>query len=68
MFLVGRFKREYFTSFDTNNPMNEVKVTDNVTRDHLVNAASDEDYQVINLSSMEYFDPKQNKWLKIESI
>ena len=65
MYLVGRFNRDYYDFSSNENPMSLVGLVEEISKSHLQSAASDEDYQVINLITREYFDPKQNKWVKI---
>lgn len=66
MYLIGRFERE--SLWPSTNPLNSVGKVAQITKDHLVKAQQDENYQVINLLTMEYFDPSQNKWVKIQSF
>jgi len=65
MYLVGTFNRDYYNFSGNDNPMSLVGLKDEITRETLQKAAQDDDYQVINLITREYFDPKQNKWVKI---
>ena len=68
MYLVGTFQRDYF-SFTTNeNPLSLVFVKEEITKDDLMKASKDEDYQVINFIKREYYDPKQNKWVSITKL
>ena len=66
MFLTGKFNRYYFSLGGTDNPLNEARIRKNMTREILQQITVDEDFQVINLETLEYFDPKQNKWIKIK--
>lgn len=68
MYLVGRFNRVYYSFSNNENPLGSVGLVEDITKSHLKEAASDEDYQVINLITREYFDPKQNKWVKIQKF
>lgn len=65
MYLVGNFNRDYYETFSNENPMSLVGLKEEITLETLQKAAQDDDYQVINLITREYFDPKQNKWVKI---
>lgn len=65
MYLVGTFSRDYF-DHNNNKPMSLVFLRETVTKDDLVRASQDDDYQVIDLIQRKYYDPKQNKWLPIE--
>ena len=67
-YLVGRFNRDYYSFGDGENPMESVGVVEEISKSHLANAASEDDYQVVNLITKEYFDPKQNKWVKIQKF
>jgi len=65
MYLVGTFTRDYYEHMSNDEPMSSVFLKENITRDHLRNAAEQEDYQVINLDERTYFDPKKNAWVKL---
>ena len=69
MYLIGILKRDHFESlfFDNsnNNPMSECFITGEVETIHLLTARADDNYQVINLSKLEYYDPKKNTWVKL---
>ena len=67
-YLVGRFDRDYNSFGDNQNPMGLVGIVEEIGKSHLTSAAQDEDYQVINLITKEYFDPKQNAWIKIQQF
>jgi len=60
MYLVGTFTRDYYETMSNDKPMSMVFFRENITKDHLQNAAEQEDYQVINLNDKTYFDPKSN--------
>lgn len=66
MYLVGTFDRDYYDLTDNSNPMCLVGLKLEITREILQKVAQDDDYQVINLLTQEYFDPKQNIWIKIQ--
>lgn len=51
--------------FEEENPMNETKIVDEISRDDLMKAKNDDSYQVINLLKMEYYNPKSNQWQKV---
>jgi len=59
-YLVGSFSR-----YSVDNPLSEVSVVKEITRDHLINAKRDDDFQVINLVDLTYFNPENNQWVKI---
>ena len=65
MYLIGIFNRDYFA--DNDNPLSLVGIFEEISKSHLVTARNDDEYQVINLTTKEYYDPKQNKWIKIQS-
>ena len=68
MYLVGRFNRDYYDFSENENPLALVGVVEEISKSHLVSAQQDEDYQVIDLIKREYYDPKQNKWIKIQKF
>lgn len=68
MYLIGRFNRDYYSFSNNENPLGLVGLVEEISKSHLQSASSDEDYQVINLITREYFDPKQNKWVKIQKF
>jgi len=63
-YIVGAFER-WHSDFGDNDPFYETKIIDQVTKEHLAKAAGDDSYQVINLITREYYDPKKNQWTKI---
>jgi|TARA_B110000211_G_C13839996_1_gene447445 hypothetical protein len=65
-YLVGTFQRHHSELFNDDDPFYETKIVDNVDRSHLMSAKNDDDYQVINLITREYYNPKINKWVKIK--
>ena len=67
-YLVGRFNRDYFDFTENNNPLSTVGIIDEISKGHLVDAQNDDDYQVINLITREYYDPKKNSWVKIQNF
>ena len=66
MYIVGTFKRDYFSFGDNDKPMSLVFLRETITKDDLVRASQDDDYQVIDLIQRKYYDPKKNVWLPIE--
>lgn len=66
-YLVGYFERSYSSLFSNDNPMAAVDFVNNIDKEHLVKAKMDNTYQIINLEKREYFEPKANKWVPIES-
>lgn len=64
-YLVGTFQRHHSEIFEDDNPFYGTKLVDEISKEHLLNAVQDSDYQVINLITLEYYDPKKNKWVKI---
>ncbi len=46
----------------------EVVNTDNIIKQDLAGVKDSSGFQVINLITMEYFDPKTNSWEKIKQI
>jgi hypothetical protein len=67
-YLVGRFSRDYFDFTNNDNPMSLVGMVEEISKSHLVSAQQDDDYQVINLITREYYDPKKNLWVKIQKF
>lgn len=67
MYLIGNFERWHSDMFEDDNPMNETKIVDEISRDDLMKAKKDDGYQVINLLKYEYFNPKKNQWQKIRT-
>ncbi len=65
MYLVGIMKRDEW--YDSN-PMREAGIVLAITRDHLVKARQDDEYNVINLATREYYNPKSNSWEKIQDL
>lgn len=64
-YLVGTFQRHHSEIFEDDNPFYGTKLVDEISKEHLLNAVQDSDYQVINLITREYYNPKKNKWVKI---
>lgn len=64
-YLIGNFTRDYFDISENTQPMALVGIVDEIKKENLVRAQGDDDYQVINLITREYYDPKQNKWVPI---
>lgn len=57
-YLVGDFAdRDWFKY---------VNVQDGISKDDLIKASQNSTFQVINLDTMEYFDPDTNAWVKFE--
>ena len=65
MYLIGIFNRDYFDFSSNENPMSLVGLVEKLTKEYLVKASQEDDYQVINLYTKEYYDPKNNKWIKL---
>ena len=65
-YIVGTFQRHHSEIFENDDPFYETKIVDEITREHLLKAKNDDDYQVINLITREYYDPKKNQWVKIK--
>ena len=65
-YLVGTFQRHHSELFEDNDPFYETKIVDGVVKEDLLKARNDDDYQVINLLTLEYYDPKKNTWIKIK--
>jgi len=65
MYLIGNFKRRHTYSFKDDNPMDETKIVNNISREDLAKAKDDDDFQIINLLKHEFYDPKKNIWQKI---
>lgn len=69
-YLIGTFKRDYFDFSANENPMSLVGIIDDdkLAKEHLLKAKADDDYQIINLITREYYDSNQNKWIKIQNF
>jgi hypothetical protein len=66
-YLVGRFDRENPDyNFNKGNPLPHLEVVNEIEKTHLLLAKNDLDYQVINLETLEYYDPEKNQWVKIK--
>lgn len=66
-YLVGQFDREdpdY--TFHKDNPLPYIEVVNEIAKTHLILAKNDLNYQVINLATLEYYDPEKNQWVKIK--
>lgn len=63
MYLVGVFEREKFYS---DNPLHEVRVVEKIDRETLTRTTRSDDFQVINLGNLTYFDPGTNSWKEIK--
>ena len=63
MYLVGDLSnRDYFQEYSS------VKVKEKITGEDLATAKLNDYHQVINLETLEYFDPKKNQWLKLKTV
>jgi hypothetical protein len=67
MYVIGTFERWHSDMFEDDNPMSETKIVDVVTREMLSEASKDDSYQVINISTLEFFNPKKNQWQKLNT-
>ena len=67
-YLVGRFNRDYYDFSQNENPLSTVGIIEEISKANLIDAQQDEDYQVINLITREYYDPKKNQWIKIQKF
>ena len=65
MYLVGTFERWHSETFEDYDPMQETKVLKEITKKHLAEAQKDDRYQVINLDTLEFYNPKTNQWRKL---
>ncbi len=65
-FLVGTFRREYAIYDGGANPLSDVSVVEEYTKEHLVLARKDDNYQVIDLVRKQYFDPNRNEWVNLK--
>lgn len=61
MYLVGDFDRFF------DDELENVKVLKSITREHLAKARGERTYNVINLETLEYFQPELNQWAKFKS-
>ena len=67
MYIVGEFTRHHSDMFDDSNPLEFVKYVEELTREDLLKTKGDDGFQVINILTKEYYDPKQNKWIKLKT-
>ena len=67
-YLIGNFTRSHFEwdKEDKDPFYGQIKIIDDITREHLGKAKDDDSYQIINLITREYFNPASNKWIKIK--
>lgn len=70
MYLIGVITREVYqnTIFNTsdNKAMSDCFITDQLKQSHLVEAKKNNDYQIIDMSKLTYFDPIKNRWEAID--
>ncbi len=64
-YLIGILQRHHSEIFNVDDPFYEASIVEEVTREHLLKAKNDDDYQVINLITKQYYNPKKNEWVKI---
>jgi hypothetical protein len=64
-YIVGIFERTSSTFFNDNGEMREIQIVDEAKREHLIKCKNDENYQVINLITREYYNPNTNQWVRI---
>jgi hypothetical protein len=61
MFLVGElYHRPYFIG------CGEVKIKAAITKEDLAKTKDNDEFQVINLEEMSFFDPEKNGWVPFE--
>lgn len=60
MYLVGKSEDRDMIPWD-------LCVKEKVTREDLAKTKEEESFQVINLRTLEYFDPEKNDWMKIKT-
>ena len=65
MYLVGTFKRFYHNRVSNHDPLKDVRVAKEVTHDDFLRSALHDNYQIINLETEEYYNPKQATWIKL---
>jgi len=68
MYIVGYFNRNYWNLSSNDKPMELTWIKETITKDDLVKTQKEDEYQVIDLDRLMYYDPKQNKWLELEKI
>ena len=57
-----------FSEMRDDDPINPPTLKGDVSKEDLVRTSKDEDYQVINLEEKTYFNPKENKWIKLPTV
>jgi hypothetical protein len=65
MYLVGRFDRFHSEIFEED-PLHDVQVIVEIDKYHLSEAVKDDNYQVINLENLTFYNPKSNAWEMIK--
>jgi hypothetical protein len=61
MFLVGELdSRDYFKG------MGMLKLKESITRDDLGKTMNNRSFQVINLDTLQFFDPDKNAWVDFD--
>ena len=63
-YLVGTFERSSF--FSDEDLMHDTAIVLQLTKEHLISAKKDHRYQVVNLTTQEFYDPEKNKWRKFK--
>ena len=63
-YLVGVLQRSDYSFSD--NAMNEAHISNVIEKQDLIKAKQDENYQVINLATQEFYNPENNNWEKFK--
>lgn len=61
-YLVGTFERFDTEFFENDDPLMGTRLVDKIDKSHLVKAKQDTNYQVIDLQTMQFYNPKTNNW------
>ena len=55
-----------FSQLGDDIPIDEPKFTDHISKDELIKAKSYPEIKIINLHTMQYFNPKKNCWIDMK--
>jgi hypothetical protein len=66
-FIVGVFYRHESSRLNNTDPMYEVQVVEDIEREHFGRCRNEDNYQIINTYTHQYFDPNNNTWVKIQN-
>lgn len=61
MYLVGDN-----SELRSDHPFDETRMKESLTKQDLIKAKQNKDFNIINLEKMEYFNPEKNEWVKLK--